>query len=339
MIKIGINGFGRIGRITLRAAITKYLSEIKVVAINTSGSMGIEGWAHLFEFDSVYGKFKGQVKVEKGKGDEIDVLVVNNQKIPLLGQRDPNLIPWQKYGVDLVLEATGVFRDRKSASAHFKGGAKKIIVSAPAEGIKTFIMGVNHEDYKGELIINNASCTTNCVVPVTKIIKDEFGIQKGMINTIHAYTANQNVVDNSHEDLRRARAAGANIIPTTTGATIATTEVIPSLKGLFSGLAFRVPVLCGSITDFTFLTTKRTSEEEVKKAFKKAALGKYRKIIEVTEKPLVSSDIIGNSASAIVDLSLLEVIDGDMIRLVAWYDNEWAYSCRLLEEAIWINEH
>jgi len=339
MIKIGINGFGRIGRITLRAAITKYLSEIKVVAINTSGSMGIEGWAHLFEFDSVYGKFKGQVKIEKGKGDEIDVLVVNNQKIPLLGQRDPNLIPWQKYGVDLVLEATGVFRDRKSASAHFKGGAKKIIVSAPAEGIKTFIMGVNHEDYKGELIINNASCTTNCVVPVTKIIKDEFGIQKGMINTIHAYTANQNVVDNSHEDLRRARAAGANIIPTTTGATIATTEVIPSLKGLFSGLAFRVPVLCGSITDFTFLTTKRTSEEEVKKAFKKAALGKYRKIIEVTEKPLVSSDIIGNSASAIVDLSLLEVIDGDMIRLVAWYDNEWAYSCRLLEEAIWINEH
>ncbi len=339
MIKIGINGFGRIGRITLRAAITKYLSEIKVVAINTSGSMGIEGWAHLFEFDSVYGKFKGQVKVEKGKGDEIDVLVVNNQKIPLLGQRDPNLIPWQKYGVDLVLEATGVFRDRKSASAHFKGGAKKIIVSAPAEGIKTFIMGVNHEDYKGELIINNASCTTNCVVPVTKIIKDEFGIQKGMINTIHAYTANQNVVDNSHEDLRRARAAGANIIPTTTGATIATTEVIPSLKGLFSGLAFRVPVLCGSITDFTFLTTKRTSEEEVKKAFKKAALGKYRKIIEVTEKPLVSSDIIGNSASAIIDLSLLEVIDGDLLRVVAWYDNEWAYSCRLLEEAIWINEH
>jgi len=339
MIKIGINGFGRIGRITLRAAITKYLSEIKVVAINTSGSMGIEGWAHLFEFDSVYGKFKGQVKIEKGKGDELGVLVVNNQKIPLLGQRDPALIPWRKYGVDLVLEATGVFRDRKSASAHFKGGAKKIIVSAPAEGIKTFIMGVNHEDYKGELIINNASCTTNCVVPVTKIIKDEFGIQKGMITTAHAYTSNQNVVDNSHEDLRRARAAGANIIPTTTGATIATTEVIPSLKGLFSGLAFRVPVICGSITDFTFLTTKRTSEEEVKKAFKKAALGKYRKIIEVTEKPLVSSDIIGNSASAVIDLSLLEVIDGDLLRVVAWYDNEWAYSCRLLEEAIWINEH
>jgi len=339
MIKIGINGFGRIGRITLRAAITKYLSEIKVVAINTSGSMGIEGWAHLFEFDSVYGKFKGQVKIEKGKGDELGVLVVNNQKIPLLGQRDPALIPWRKYGVDLVLEATGVFRDRKSASAHFKGGAKKIIVSAPAEGIKTFIMGVNHEDYKGELIINNASCTTNCVVPVTKIIKDEFGIQKGMITTAHAYTSNQNVVDNSHEDLRRARAAGVNIVPTTTGATIATTEVIPSLKGLFSGLAFRVPVICGSITDFTFLTTKRTSEEEVKKAFKKAALGKYRKIIEVTEKPLVSSDIIGNSASAVIDLSLLEVIDGDLLRVVAWYDNEWAYSCRLLEEAIWINEH
>jgi len=339
MIKIGINGFGRIGRVALRAAISKYLSKVKVVAINTSGSMDIEGWAHLFEFDTVYRKFNGKVQVEKGKGEEIGVLIINNQRIPVLAQRDPSLIPWHKYEVDLVIESTGVFKDRKTASAHFKGGAKKIIVSAPAEGVKTFVMGVNNRDYKGELIINNASCTTNCVAPIAKIMKDEFGLQKAMMTTVHAYTANQNIIDGSHEDLRRARAAGANIVPTTTGATIATTETIPSLKGLFTGLSFRVPVICGSITDFTFLTTKRTSVEEVKKIFKEASLGKYRNIIEVTEKPLVSSDIIGNSASAIVDFSLIEVIDGDMVKVVAWYDNEWGYSCRLIEEAIWISEH
>lgn len=339
MIKVGINGFGRIGRVALRAAISKYLSKIKVVAINTSGSMDIEGWAHLFEFDTVYGKFNGKIQIEKGKGDEIGVLIINNQRIPVLAQRDPGLIPWCEYGVDLVIESTGVFKDRKSASAHFKGGAKKIIVSAPTKGVKIFVMGVNNGDYKGELIINNASCTTNCVAPITKIMKDEFGIQKATMSTIHAYTANQNIVDGSHEDLRRARAAGVNIIPTTTGATVATTEAIPSLKGLFSGLSFRVPVVCGSIIDFTFLTIKRTSVEEVKKVFEEASLEKYRNIIEVTDKPLVSSDIIGNSASAIVDLSLIEVIDGDMIKVIAWYDNEWGYSCRLIEEAIWISEH
>ncbi len=339
MIKIGINGFGRIGRVALRAAISKYLSKVKVVAINTSGSMDIEGWAHLFEFDTVYGKFNGKVQIEKGEGDEIGVLIINNQRIPVLAQRDPSLVPWRKYGVDLVIESTGVFKDRKSVSSHFKGGAKKIVVSAPAEGVKIFLMGVNNRDYKGELIVSNASCTTNCVAPITKIMKDEFGLQKAMISTVHAYTANQNTIDGSHEDLRRARAAGANIIPTTTGATTATVETIPSLKGLFTGLSFRVPVICGSITDFTFLTTKRTSIKEVKKIFEEASLGKYRKIIEVTEKPLVSSDIIGNSASAIVDLSLIEVIDGDMVKVVAWYDNEWGYSCRLIEEAIWISEH
>jgi len=339
MIKIGINGFGRIGRVALRVVISKYLSKVKVVAINTSGSMGIEGWAHLFEFDTVYRKFNGKVQIEKGKGDEIGVLIINNQRIPVLAQRDPSLIPWNKYGANLIIESTGVFKERKTASAHFKGGAKKIIVSAPAEGVKTFIMGVNNRDYRGELIIDNASCTTNCVAPITKIIKDEFGIQKATMSTIHAYTANQNTIDGSHEDLRRARAAGVNIVPTTTGATIATTETIPSLRGIFTGLAFRVPIVCGSITDFTFLTTKRTSVKEIREVFEEASLGKYRNIIEITEKPLVSSDIIGNSASAIVDFSLIEVIDGDMVKIVAWYDNEWAYSCRLIEEAIWISEH
>ena len=339
MLKIGINGFGRIGRIILRTVLTKYLSKVKVAAINTSGSMDIKGWAHLFKLDSVYGKFKGRVEIEKGKGEEIGVLVVNNQKIPVLAQRDPALIPWHDYGVELVLEATGVFRDRKSVAAHFKGGAKKIIVTAPAENTKTFIMGVNERNYKGDLIINNASCTTNCVVPITKIIMENFGIQKGIVTAVHAYTANQNIVDGSHKDLRRARAAAVNIIPTSTGAAIATTEVLPSLKGLFDATAFRVPVVCGSISDFTFLTSKRTSVKEVKDIFIKAARGKYKGIVEVSDEPLVSTDIIGSCASAIVDLSLVQVLDGDLVKIIAWYDNEWGYSCRLIEEAIWINQH
>jgi glyceraldehyde 3-phosphate dehydrogenase len=339
MIKVGINGFGRIGRVALRTILNKYLSEVKVVAINTSGSMDAQGWAHLFEYDSVYHRFNGKVQVEKGQGEEIGVLVVNHQRIPFLAQKDPGKIPWKKYGAEIIIESTGVFRDRKSASAHFKGGAKKIIVAAPTDGVKTFIMGVNEKDYRGELIIDNASCTTNCVAPVTKIMRENFGLQKALLSTIHAYTADQELVDGSHHDLRRARSAAINIIPTSTGADETTIEVIPSLKGLFDGLSYRVPVVCGSVTDLCFVTTHRTSVEEVNKTFKKAAEGKYRGIVEVSDKPLVSSDIIGNSFSAVVDLSLTQVIDGDLVKIVAWYDNEWAYSCRLVEQLIWIGQH
>jgi glyceraldehyde 3-phosphate dehydrogenase len=339
MIKIAINGFGRIGRIALRTILTKYLSQVKVVAINTSGSMDIHGWAHLFEYDSVYGKFNGKVEMEKGEGEEIGVLVVNHQRIPFLAQRDPGKIPWKKYGVDVVIESTGVFRDRQSASAHFQGGAKKIVVAAPTEGVDTFIMGVNEKDYRGDLIVDNASCTTNCVAPVTKIMMENFGVQKALLSTIHAYTADQELVDGSHKDLRRARSAAVNIIPTSTGADETTIEVIPALKGLFDGLAYRVPVVCGSVVDFCFVTSKRTTVEGVNKAFIKAAQEKFKNIVEVSDQPLVSTDIIGNSASAIVDLSLTQVIDGDLVKVVAWYDNEWGYSCRLVEEAIWINEH
>ncbi|PJE68347.1 type I glyceraldehyde-3-phosphate dehydrogenase, partial [Candidatus Shapirobacteria bacterium CG10_big_fil_rev_8_21_14_0_10_38_8] len=250
MVNVAINGFGRIGRIALRAILTKYLSQVKVVAINTSGSMEMAGWAHLFEYDSVYGKFNGRVEMEKGEGEEIGVLVVNHQRIPFLAQRDPAKIPWKKYGVEVVIESTGVFRDRQSASAHFQGGAKKIIVAAPTEGVDTFIMGVNEKDYRGDLIVDNASCTTNCVAPVTKIMMENFGVQKALLSTIHAYTADQELVDGSHKDLRRARSAAVNIIPTSTGADETTIEVIPTLKGLFYGLAYRVPVICGSVVDF-----------------------------------------------------------------------------------------
>jgi glyceraldehyde 3-phosphate dehydrogenase len=334
MINVAINGFGRIGRIALRAILTKYLTEVKPVAINTSGSMDVDGWAHLFEYDSVYGRFRGKIKIQKPKpktNKEIGVLEINNQVIPVLAEREPAKIPWRDYDVDVVIESTGVFRDKKSASAHLEGGAKKVVISAPAKEAKTFVIGVNEENYRGELLINNASCTTNCIAPITKIMLENFGIQKGLMTTIHAYTADQQLVDGSHKDLRRARAAAINIVPTTTGAAVATTEVLPSLKGLFDGLAIRVPVVCGSLADFTFVTSKRTSVEEVSRVIKKAAEGKYKGIVEASEKPLVSSDIIGNSASAIVDLPLTQVIDGDLVKIVAWYDNEWGYTCRLIE--------
>ena len=332
MIRVAINGFGRIGRVTLRVILAKYLDRVKPVAINTSGSMEIGGWAQLFEYDSIYGRFKGKIEVQKGEAQkgEIGILTINHQRIPLLAQREPVKIPWQRYGVDVVIESTGVFRDRQSASAHLKAGAKKVVVSAPAEKIETFVIGVNEDQYQGALV-SNASCTTNCVAPVTKIMMENFGLQKALMTTIHAYTAGQELVDGSHRDLRRARAAAVNIVPTSTGAAKATTEVLPSLRGLFDGLAYRVPVICGSVADFTFLTTKRTSIEAINQVFTQAAAGKYKGIIEVSSKPLVSTDIIGSSASAIIDLPLTQVIDGDLVKVVAWYDNEWGYCCRLIE--------
>lgn len=341
MVKVAINGFGRIGRIALRVIMAKYLDKIKPVAVNTSGSMDISGWAHLFEYDSVYGKFKGKIEIEKGlpagrqgESEEIGVLIINNQRIPFLAQREPLKIPWKNYDVGVVIESTGVFRDRKSTAAHLEGGAKKVIVSAPVDDIESFVIGVNEEKYRGNLIIDNASCTTNCVAPVVKIMLENFGIQKALLSTIHAYTSDQELVDGSHHDLRRARAAAFNIIPTSTGADEATIEVIPEMTGLFNGLAYRVPIICGSVADLSFVTTKRTTVEEVNQAFVKAAFGKYKGIIEASEKPLVSSDIIGNSNSAIVDLGLTQVVDGDLIKVVAWYDNEWGYCCRLIELVI-----
>ena len=334
MINVSINGFGRIGRIALRVVLTRFLEKVKIVAINTSGSMDIEGWAHLFEYDSVYGKFNGKVEIEKGSGEEIGVLIINHQRIPVLAQEEPVKIPWRKYGTEVVIESTGVFRDRQSISAHLEAGAKKVIVAAPAKEVPTFVIGVNDKTYRGNLIFSNASCTTNCVAPVTKVVLENFGIQKALMSTIHSYTADQELVDGSHKDLRRARAAAINIVPTSTGAAITTTQVIPEIKGLFDGLAYRVPTACGSVADFVFLTTKRTTVEKVNDAFEKAAVGKLKGILETSVKPLVSSDIVGNTSSAIVDLPLTQVIDGDLVKVVAWYDNEWGYTCRLIEEVI-----
>ncbi|PIU02437.1 type I glyceraldehyde-3-phosphate dehydrogenase [Candidatus Shapirobacteria bacterium CG09_land_8_20_14_0_10_49_15] len=338
MINLAINGFGRIGRVALRAILTKYLDRVKPVAINTSGSMEAVGWAHLLEYDSVYGQFKGKISLQKGSGEEIGVMLVNNQRISLLAQREPAKIPWKQYAIGVVLETTGVFRERKLAAAHLDAGAKKVVISATANGVKPYIMGVNQQNYQGELMVSNASCTTNCVAPLAKIMMETLGIQKALLSTIHAYTADQSLVDDSHHDLRRARAAAVNIIPTSTGADEATVELLPGLQGLFDGMAYRVPTPGGSVVDLTLLTVKRTSKQAVNQILTAAAAAQYRGIVAVTDKPLVSRDIVGNAASALVDLSLTQVVDGDLIKVVAWYDNEWAYCCRLIELAEYISK-
>lgn len=335
MIRVAINGFGRIGKIAFRVARTHYKKKVKIVAINTSGSMDVQSWAHLLEYDSVYGCFKENFRVEskKTKGDEIGAFIFGKERIPILAQRDPAKIPWDKYKVEVVIESTGVFTKGIDAKKHVLAGAQKVVISAPSEDTPAFVIGVNEDKYRGT-VINNASCTTNCVAPVTKIIWENFGIEKAMMSTIHAYTSSQELVDGSSKSLRRARAAAINIVPTTTGAARATVRVMPEIAGLFDGLAYRVPVVCGSIADFVFLVTKRTTVEEVNQVFKKAARGKYKGIIEVTEEPLVSTDILGTTASAIVDLNLTRVVDHDLVKIVAWYDNEWGYCCRLIEEVI-----
>lgn len=346
MVNIGINGFGRIGRIAFRIALLKHLDEVKIAAVNTSGSMGVSGWAHLVNYDTMYRKFELEVDSKEVKKPEevtdedplIGYLLVNQRslEIPVLAQRDPAKIPWGKYGVDVVIESTGKFTTEEDARKHALGGAKRVVISAPAKGgnVGTYVLGVN--EYKGDgVVLNNASCTTNCVAPVAAVIQAKFGIEKAAMTTIHSYTDDQNLQDNSHKDLRRARAAAENIIPTTTGAAIATTETIPELKGLFDGVALRVPTATGSITDFTFVVKKNTTKEEVNQAFVEATNNVlYKGILAVSDLPLVSSDIIGRSESAIVDLSLTQVIGGNLVKVFAWYDNEWGYANRLVEQVV-----
>ncbi len=346
MVKVGINGFGRIGRIAFRIALAKHLDELKIAAINTSGSMNVDGWAHLVNYDTMYRKFHYEVgSREVKKADEatdedplIGYLTIAELglEVPVLAQKDPSKIPWGEYGVDVVIESTGRFTTEEDAKKHAIGGAKRVVISAPAKGgnVGTYVIGVN--EYKGDaVVLNNASCTTNCVAPVAAVMEANFGILKAAMTTIHSYTDDQNLQDNSHKDLRRARAAAENIIPTTTGAAVATTETIPSLKGLFDGMALRVPTATGSITDFAFLLKRKVTKEEVNEAFRKASENViYKGILAVSELPLVSSDIIGRSESAIVDLSLTQVIDGDLVKVFAWYDNEWGYANRLVEQVI-----
>nr|AQS34454.1 hypothetical protein [uncultured bacterium] len=347
MVKVGINGFGRIGRIAFRIGILKHSGDIEFVAINTSGSMDAPGWAHLVNHDTMYRTFEEEIipeatrqaKAATDEDPQIGNLIVKGKdiKVPLLAQKDPAKIPWGKYGVEVVIESTGKFTTQEEAKKHALGGAKRVVISAPAKGenVGTYVIGVNEAKGDAE-VISNASCTTNCVAPVAAVIHSAFGIEKALMTTVHSYTDDQNLQDNSHKDLRRARAAAENIIPTTTGAAIATTETIPELKGLFDGMSLRVPTATGSISDFTFLLKKNVTAEAVNEALRAAAEENaiYKGILAVSSEPLVSSDIIGRSESAIVDLTLTQVVAGNLVKVFAWYDNEWGYANRLIEQVI-----
>ena len=322
---------------------------MNLAAINTSGSMDIEGWAHLLKYDTTYGLFPGTIAHEKYQSAKdatdadplIGYLILDTKyKIPVFAQRDPSKIPWGKYQVEVVIESTGAFTTEEKARKHLTGGAKQVVISAPGKGgnIPTSVIGVNEDkvmlqDRQNTLaVLNNASCTTNCVAPVALVVQEKLGISKAAMTTIHSYTDDQNLQDASHRDLRRARAAAHNIVPTSTGAAIAATEAIPELKGLFDGIALRVPTITGSITDFTFLVKRKTTIEEVNNYFRQATLEtRLAGILAVTDEPIVSSDIIGRRESSIVDLGLTQVIDGDLVKIFAWYDNEWGYSNRLVE--------
>ena len=350
MIRVAINGYGRIGRVAHRVILEKHTSEIEVVAINAGSSTDIKGWMYLLKYDSVYRTLSSKFKVSasaKASADKqnsilkdcIGYIIINDKEIPVFSQKDPSLLPWKDLNVDVVIESTGHFLTKEKLQNHLTAGAKKVVLSAPSKGgeIATYVLSVNDKDYKGESLINNASCTTNCIAPVAKIMVDNFGVEKAMMTTIHGYTSDQRLQDGGHKDYRRARAAGQNIVPTSTGATIATGKAIPELAGIFNGLAIRVPVAVGSLSDFTFLLKKSTTKEEVTEIFKKEAQNPiYNGILAVTEDPIVSSDIIGNSHSAIVDLSLTQVIGGNMVKVIAWYDNEFGYANRLVEEVIMV---
>ena len=351
MIKVAINGFGRIGRSAFKVWFDKHQKEAQIVAINDL--VDAKTLAHLLKYDSVYGiwdhKVDGVNLVDDLKnvveGQQVGKIKADDFEIATYATRDPAKLPWKDLAIDVVCESTGRFTKLEEASKHISAGAKKVVISAPAKDTPTVLLGVNAEDYKGQTVINNASCTTNCIAPVAQVMNEEFGIVKAMMTTVHAVTAEQNLVDGPPPggkagDLRRARSAYVNIIPTTTGAAIATTEAIPALKGKFDGAALRVPVICGSISDFTFLLKKKVTVDSVNTAFEKAAVSDdYKGILAVSRDPLVSSDIIGRSESAIVDLSLTQVVDGDLVKVFAWYDNEFGYANRLVEQVIAVGKY
>ena len=324
--RVGINGFGRIGRQSLKAMLDYYPRELEVVAVNDLTDTKTN--AHLLKYDSTYGRFPGEVEATA------DALIVNGRNVKVLSQRDPAQIPWGDLGVEIVLESTGLFTDAEKAAAHLRGGAKKVIISAPAKGEDvTIVLGVNDNMYDPARhhIISNASCTTNCLAPAAKVIHDAFGIEKGLMNTIHAYTNDQRILDQVHKDLRRARTAGINIIPTTTGAARALALVIPELKGRFDGMSLRVPVVTVSVVDFVATLRKETTKDAVNEAFKQAAADSLKGILDYTDEPLVSMDFRGDPHSAIIDGLSTMVAGGNMVKVIAWYDNEWGYSCRIAD--------
>lgn len=322
-VKVGINGFGRIGRLVFRRCLE--LGGFDFVGINDLTDA--KTLAHLLKYDSVHGKFKGEIKVE---GNDI---IVNGDRITISAERDPANLQWKKLGTDIVIEATGIFRTKEACMKHIDAGAKKVILTVPSKGDvdATVVLGVNDDVIKGdEKVISNASCTTNCLAPMVKVLNDVFGIEKGFMTTVHSYTNDQRLLDLPHSDLRRARSAALSIIPTTTGAAKAVTKVIPELKGRLDGYSLRVPTPDGSITDFVVILKKEVTAEDVNAAVKKAAEGKMKGILEYTEDPIVSADIVGNSASCVFD-SLSTMVIGNLVKVVGWYDNEWGYSCRVVD--------
>jgi glyceraldehyde 3-phosphate dehydrogenase len=326
--KIGINGFGRIGRQVLRAIIEQRSDELEVVGVNDLFDTKTN--AHLFKYDSTYGPFKGDVSYTK------DTITVAGKEIKAFAIRNPEELPWGELGAEIVIESTGIFRDREGAGKHLKAGAKKVIISAPAKGEDiTLVLGVNGDDYDPDNhhIVSNASCTTNCLAPVAKVLQDQFGIEYGLMTTIHSYTNDQVTLDQGHKDLRRARAAGLSIIPTTTGAAKAVSLVLPELKGLVDGYSMRVPTPTVSVVDLVVTLKSDATVEQINAALKAAAEGEMSGILGYCEEPLVSMDFKGDSRSSIVDAALTSVMGGRFAKVVAWYDNEWGYSCRVVDLA------
>ena len=329
--RVGINGFGRIGRNFFRAALEQG-ADIEIVAVNDLTDN--KTLAHLLKYDSITGRFQGEVSYDD------EGIVVDGKHIKVLAQRNPADLPWGELGVEVVVESTGFFTDGEKAKAHIEAGAKKVVISAPAKNVDgTFVMGVNEADYDNATmnIVSNASCTTNCLAPLAKVLEENFGIERGIMTTIHSYTGDQRVLDAPHKDLRRARAAALNMIPTKTGAAQAVALVLPALAGKFDGLAVRVPTPTGSLTDLTFIAKKEVSVEAVKAAVKAAAEGELKGVLKYTEDPIVSSDIVGDPHTSIFDATETKVI-GNLVKVLSWYDNEWGYSNRLVDLTEYVSE-
>lgn len=331
-VRIAINGFGRIGKNAFKVAYERFLDQVEIVAINDPNPT--EFAAQGLQYDSIYHRFPHDVSFDE------EHIIVGDQKFPKISELDPEQLPWKEMDVDVVLECTGVFREKEKAQKHIDAGAKLVVISAPGSGsdpVPTYVMGVNHNDcdIATSPVISNASCTTNCIAPVIQVLTQEFGIEKAMMSTIHGYTADQNLVDGMHKDPRRARSGAINIVPTSTGAATATGQTVPEVQGIFDGVAFRVPVPVGSVSDITALLKKDVSVEDVNEALTKAAESdRYKDILGVTTDPIVSTDIIANPLSSLVDLSLTNVVGGNLVKVVSWYDNEYGYSNRLVEQAI-----
>lgn len=327
-VKVAVNGFGRIGRLVVREALKR--PDMEIAAINDLGSLVSN--AHLFKYDTVHGEYAGDVETRDGS------LIINGREILYTQEKDPEKLPWKEQGVQMVVEGTGAFRSKDGAGKHLQAGAAKVLITAPGKDVDlTMVMGVNHQKYKPEYsIISNASCTTNCLAPVAKVLLEEFGLVKGLMNTIHSYTNDQRILDLEHNDLRRARAASVSLIPTTTGAASALGLVIPELAGKLDGLAIRVPTPNVSLLDLTVELEKKVNRDEINNAFKKASEGELKGILKYTELPLVSSDYRGESHSAVVDGLLTMTIGDHMAKVIAWYDNEWAYSVRVVDAVSYI---